>query len=102
MSAFIKGQLSEAKTTIISVSLPQNANDIKIVFFRMIGMLKWNLFVNITEQRMKFSIKDFFSKSDQILSFLRIWSYLLTKSLRILTGKKHSKIKLQHLRKIRI
>ena len=30
---------------------------------------------------MKFSIKDFFSKYDQIHSFLRIWSYLLEKSL---------------------
>ena len=30
---------------------------------------------------MKFSIKDFFSKSDQIRSFLRIWSHLLKKSL---------------------
>ena len=30
---------------------------------------------------MKFSIKDFFSKFDQILSFLRIWSHLLKKSL---------------------
>ena len=30
---------------------------------------------------MKFSIKDFYSKCDQILSFLRIWSYLLKKSL---------------------
>ena len=30
---------------------------------------------------MKFSIKDFFSKCDQILSFLRIWSQLLKKSL---------------------
>ena len=28
----------------------------------------------------KFSIKDFFSKYDQIRSFLRIWSYLLGKS----------------------
>ena len=32
-------------------------------------------------QKMKFSIKDFFSKFDQILSFLRIWSHLLKKSL---------------------
>ena len=32
-------------------------------------------------QKMKFSIKDFFSKCDQIGSFLRIWSYLLKKSL---------------------
>ena len=30
-------------------------------------------------QRMKFSVKDFFSKRDQIRSFLRIWSYLLKK-----------------------
>ena len=33
-----------------------------------------------TEQKMKFSIKDFFSKCDQIRSFLRIWSHLLKKS----------------------
>ena len=30
---------------------------------------------------MKFSIKDFFSKSDQIRRKLRIWSHLLKKSL---------------------
>ena len=30
---------------------------------------------------MKFSIKDFFSKGDQIRSFLQIWSHLLKKSL---------------------
>ena len=30
---------------------------------------------------MKFSIKDFFSKRDQICSFLRIWSHLPKKSL---------------------
>ena len=29
---------------------------------------------------MKFSIKDFFSKCDQIRSYLQIWSYLLKKS----------------------
>ena len=34
-----------------------------------------------TAQKMKFSIKDFFSKCDQILSFLQIWSHLLRKSL---------------------
>ena len=31
--------------------------------------------------KMAFSIKDFFSKCDQIRSFLRIWSHLLNKSL---------------------
>ena len=30
---------------------------------------------------MKFSIKDFFSKCEQIRSYLRIWSHLLTKCL---------------------
>ena len=34
-----------------------------------------------TTQELKFSIKDFFSKCDQIHSFLRIWSHLLKKSL---------------------
>ena len=35
----------------------------------------------LTAQKIKFSIKDFFSKCDQICSFLRIWSHLLKKSL---------------------
>ena len=34
-----------------------------------------------TAQKMKFSIKDFFSKSDQIRRKLVIWSYLLKKPL---------------------
>ena len=34
-----------------------------------------------TAQKMKFSIKDFFTKCDQIRRKLRIWSYLLKKSL---------------------
>ena len=32
-----------------------------------------------TALKMKFSIKDFFSKRDQIRSFQRIWSHLLKK-----------------------
>ena len=38
-------------------------------------------FSQITAQKMKFSIKDFFDKCDQIRSFLWIWSHLLKKSL---------------------
>ena len=34
-----------------------------------------------TAQKMKFFIKDFFSECDQIRNFLRIWPYLLKKSL---------------------
>ena len=34
-----------------------------------------------TARKMKFSIKDFFCKCDQICSFLWIWSHLLQKSL---------------------
>ena len=34
-----------------------------------------------TAQKMKFPINDFFSKCDQIRRKLRIWSYLMTKSL---------------------
>ena len=34
-----------------------------------------------TAQKMKFSIKNFFSKCDQIRRKLRIWSHILKKSL---------------------
>ena len=34
-----------------------------------------------TAQKMKFSIKDFFSKCDQDRKEMRIWSHLLKKSL---------------------
>ena len=37
--------------------------------------------INSLHQNMKFSITNFFSKCDQIRSFLRIWSHLLTKSV---------------------
>ena len=36
---------------------------------------------DITGQKIKFAIKDFFSKCDQIRRKLRIWSHLLKKSL---------------------
>ena len=37
--------------------------------------------IEVTAQKMKFYIKDFFSKCDQIRSFLLIWSHLLKRSL---------------------
>ena len=40
-----------------------------------------NLKDQITTRKMNFSIKDFFSKCDQIRRKLRIWSHLLKKSL---------------------
>ena len=39
------------------------------------------LVADLTAQKMKFSIKDFSSKCDQIRRFLQIWSHLLKKSL---------------------
>ena len=39
------------------------------------------LFFKDTAQKMKFFFKDFFSKYDQIRSFLRVSSHLLKKSL---------------------
>ena len=39
------------------------------------------LFETFIAQKMKFPIKNLFSKCDQNCSFLRIWSYLLKKSL---------------------
>ena len=43
----------------------------------------WGIYAfYITAQKMKFSINDFFSKCEQIRSFLRIWSHLRKKSLK--------------------
>ena len=43
-------------------------------------------------QKMKFSIKDFFKKCDQIRRKLRIWSHLLKKTLMEKTGKSFQEI----------
>ena len=43
--------------------------------------LKKVIFDRATARKMKFPIKDFSSKCDQIRSFLRIWLHLLKKSL---------------------
>ena len=40
------------------------------------------LILTHTAQKMKFSIKDFSSKSDQICNFRWLWSHLLKKSLK--------------------
>ena len=40
-----------------------------------------NILLTSNVQKMKFSIKDFFSKYDRIRRKLRIWSHLLKKSL---------------------
>ena len=43
--------------------------------------LGYDLNLHNTAHKMMFFIKDFFSKCDQIRSFLRIWSHLIKKSL---------------------
>ena len=40
-----------------------------------------HILVDYTSKKMKYSIKDFVSKCDQIRRFLRIWSHLLKKSI---------------------
>ena len=47
---------------------------------KFVGRYPMNLSYS-TAQKMKFSIKDLFSKCDLIGSFPRIWSHLLKKSL---------------------
>ena len=44
-------------------------------------MISLQFFTFLIAQKIKFSVKDFSSKCDQIRSFLRIWSHLLEKSL---------------------
>ena len=45
------------------------------------SVIHWINSVFVTAQKMKFSIKDFFSKGDQIRWKLQIWSHLLKRSL---------------------
>ena len=49
--------------------------------FRTINLAVLKDDIDFTAQKMKFSIKHFFSKCYQIRSFLRIWLHLLKKSL---------------------
>ena len=64
--------------------LPKCATDL-CGFYKMALYVPLNLFVQIlythTSHEMKISIKDFFSKCDEIRSFLRICSHLLKKYL---------------------
>ena len=58
-----------------SIFLITMHNLVRILLFRSLISLTY------TAQKMKFSIKDFSCKCDQIRSFLRIWSHLLENSL---------------------
>ena len=51
-----------------------------VSFVRLIA-IRHNPFSKLKNLTWKFSIKDFFSKCDQIRRYLRIWSHLLKKSL---------------------
>ena len=52
------------------------------IYFHILYPRLYEVYINTrTAQKIKFSIKDFFSKYDQVRSFLRIWSHLLKKSL---------------------
>ena len=73
-----KSRRTEFKERYIS----QNASA-KIKFNKPMGGLQNNMetLTNTYYTKMKFSIKDLFSKCHQVLSFLPIWSHLLKKSL---------------------
>ena len=54
------------------------------VFSLFIFLINWSLYHNFMEnsaQKTNFSVKEFFSKCEQICRKLRIWSHLLKKSL---------------------
>ena len=54
-----------------------------IKYIPQVGVTKEFFFIllDCTAQKLKFSIKDLFSKYDQIWSFLGVWTHLLKKSL---------------------
>ena len=54
---------------------------IKVMMLCIVSFYQELSLVKVTAQKMNFSIKDSFSKCDQIHRKLRIWSHLLKKSL---------------------
>ena len=55
-------------------------NFLRILFVNYFEKNPPQMFDRVTAQKMKFSIKDFFSKCERIRRKLQIWSYLLKKS----------------------
>ena len=53
----------------------------KYIIFTNFKWKKQICWTIITAQKMRFSSRDFFSKCDQIRSYLGIWSHLMEKSL---------------------
>ena len=53
----------------------------KVEGFCMIDLFYFHEIITTNAQKIKFSIKDFLSKCDQISNFLWIWSHLMKKSL---------------------
>ena len=64
-----------------SLSLPRNRSTVSFCFWVRYQMDTISIISMITAQKMKFSITDFFSKCDQIRTFLQNWLHLLKKSL---------------------
>ena len=69
----------EERIAQIPLFLASAGSQQSLPFTYMLG--KASVGALFTAQKMKFSIKDFFSKCDQIHRRLRIWSHLLKKSL---------------------
>ena len=62
-------------------SMVVHVHEVNFVDYATSSIIGLELRRSHTAQKMKFSIKDFFSKCDEIRSFLRTWSHLLKKSL---------------------
>ena len=82
----LEGKLLTYKKTFNRPLSKMNIHLLSQVWIKIIVQFDSEFFLEIitttpTAQKMKFSIKDFFSKCDQIRSFLRLWSHLLKKSL---------------------
>ena len=74
---------SSKRFSVISVGAGFNSIFSFLLYWELVTALRSNLMILVsnTAQKMKFSIKDFFSKCEQIRRKLRIWSHLLKKSL---------------------
>ena len=68
-----------SKFIMLTLNIFPILNNLKLLIWCV--SFAWCIEANITAQKIKFSIKEFFSKCDQIYSSLRIRLHLLKKSL---------------------
>ena len=63
------------------LTIKRNSQKVRVFPLKVNLVIRLIIIIHSVQKKMKFPVKDIFSKCDQMPSFLRIWSHLLKKSL---------------------